>query len=158
MFNLSVFDFERHDVAGEAFSGGNKISIGVHVDDCRDNLTLNTSQWSRGYMGTIRVAGCGMETVWDKMWSPEKGEEMELATSLAESRRFNMESPGGLAMIIGITVLLYVWVRIIVGAVWRRHRERRLRAVRRENLSELMVYELFSGNRKININFRVIRG
>ena len=158
MFNLSVFDFERHDVAGEAFSDGNKISVDTCVGDYWDNLTLNTSQWTCGYMGTIKVAGRGLETVWDKMWSFEKGEEMEETMSLAESRNYNMESHGGLVGIIGITILMYVWIWVIIAAVRRRLKKRLLGAVRRENMNKLVVQELISEKRKINTIFRVIRG
>ena len=67
MFNLSVFDFERHDVAGEAFSNGNIISVEAMGEHIQNNLNHNVSRWSFGYIGTSLVSGCGMTVVCDKL-------------------------------------------------------------------------------------------
>ena len=154
MFNLSVFDFERHDVAGEAYSDGNKISVDDFVDGYWDILTLNTSQWSRGYMGTIMVAGCGRDLVGDKMWNSLKGVEMEQIVNLTESWDSSTGTLMRLDVIIGIVALFCVWMRILAGMVRKRFSELLLRTNRSGNLSKSTVYELNSGNRKTNTIFQ----
>ena len=158
MLNLVVFDFERHDEAGEAFSDGNSISVNGKDKHLPNNLTLISSRWSLDAVDTSLVAECERAEVCDKRLNlPRLAEIIQLGYP-SEQYHVGSGSSWSASMFMGLVFLVYLWGRCLAEVFWKRRRRMKLRQIKAEWNNRLPVYELFCGNVNTNTTFQCNMG